>query len=116
MGGLGRGYAQCSIVVSLHETVFYCIVASFPGPAQLFVACSAEKRTNSDGKLGGACERGYCIVLYVPLSLHQSIACLSPESSGLDIGVSEPPTKLVDACWLNTGRLNSAAKSRDCAN
>lgn len=58
----------------------------------------------------------YCIVLYVPLSLHQSIACLSPESSGLDIGVSEPPTKLVDACWLNTGRLDSAAKSRDSAN
>ena len=80
VGGLGRGYAQRSIAVSLYETVFYCIV------------------------------------LYVPLSLHQSIACLSPESSGLDIGVSEPPTKLVDACWLNTGRLNSAAKSRDCAN
>ena len=46
----------------------YSKLASFPGPAQLFVACSTEKRgelgifshrTNSDGKLGGAWERGY---------------------------------------------------------
>ena len=35
-------------------------LASFPGPAQLFIAISTEKhfRTNSDGKLGGAWVRG----------------------------------------------------------
>ena len=44
-------------------------VASFPGPTQLFVACSTEEWedtmlsplfcTASDGRLGGAWERGY---------------------------------------------------------
>ena len=39
-------------------------IASFPGPAQLFVAISTEKQdtlfhTASDRKLGGAWERGY---------------------------------------------------------
>jgi len=37
-------------------------LASFPGPAQLSVACSTDwkgPRTESDGKLGGAWERGY---------------------------------------------------------
>ena len=42
--------------------IFYTsCVASFPGPTQLSVACSTDKlyRTASDGKLGGAWERGY---------------------------------------------------------
>ena len=37
-----------------------CIrLASFPGPAQLFITITALFRTASDGKLGGAWERGY---------------------------------------------------------
>ena len=41
------------------------IVALFPGSAQLSVACSSD-RTASDGKLGGAWERGYgdCLCFY----------------------------------------------------
>ena len=43
-----------------HQQIQMAVVASFPGPAQLFIACSMEKlyRTNSDGKLGRAWERG----------------------------------------------------------
>ena len=36
------------------QAMMHASLASFPGPAQLFVACS----TNSDGKLGGAWVRG----------------------------------------------------------
>jgi len=39
---------------------YTCDIASFPGPAQLSVACSiASDGTATNGKLGGAWERGY---------------------------------------------------------
>ena len=49
------------------RTLGSCVaLASFPGPAQLSVACSTIKRghTASDGKLGGAWERGWCCTSY----------------------------------------------------
>ena len=44
-----------SKVHSFRAYVCCLLLASFPGPTQLFVACS----TNNDGKLGGAWEQGY---------------------------------------------------------
>ena len=44
------------------KTVRTVLIASFPGPAQVSVTCSAVRRvfhTASDGKLDGAWERGY---------------------------------------------------------
>ena len=46
-------------------------VASFPGPAQLSVACS----TTSDGKLGGAWERGYYVCVTLRVGDPQQILC-----------------------------------------
>ena len=49
-------------LVSYGARTCACWVASYPGPAQLSVTCSTEKRgTNSDGKLGGAWVRGYLL-------------------------------------------------------
>ena len=45
-------HARVQFTVFILVTCFF--LASFPGPTQLSVTCSA-----SDGKLGGAWERGY---------------------------------------------------------
>ena len=58
--GVFSNFSQRDYRYSTNTNYLRYDVASFPGPAQLFVACSTEKlyRTNSDGKLGGAWERG----------------------------------------------------------
>ena len=45
---------NADLYISERDTNLKKVLALFPGPAQLFVTCS----TNSDGKLGGAWERG----------------------------------------------------------